>query len=164
MYAKSFVELCTYEGQQGDRETLREFVQTLETIRRRHENAVELMAQGVLELKETHAVDPPTENRIQYFLDRFYMARIGTRMLLNQHSTLFGEEDWATRDRPGMVGMVDEKCKVRNLVVDAHDAAGIICEQFYHVFPELAITEVRIFTIYPAIFPTSVFLLPFLHR
>ena len=75
MYAKSFVELCSFEGRQGDRETLRAFVSSLESVRRRHENAVELMAQGVLELKETHAVDPPTENRIQYFLDRFYMSR-----------------------------------------------------------------------------------------
>ena len=34
------------------------------------------MAQGVLELKDSHAVDTQTEMSIQYFLDRFYMSRI----------------------------------------------------------------------------------------
>lgn len=44
------------------------------------------MAQGVLELKESHDVDVQTENNIQYFLDRFLMSRISIRMLINQHS------------------------------------------------------------------------------
>ena len=47
------------------------------------------MAQGVLELKETHHVDKQTETSIQYFLDRFYMSRISLKMLLNQHILLF---------------------------------------------------------------------------
>ncbi len=141
MYAKSFMELCSFEGRTGDRETLKSFCEVLEDIRRRHENSVEQMAQGILELKEEHPVDPPTENRIQYFLDRFYMSRIGSRMLLNQHSTLFGEDELG-KDMPGMVGMIDERCQVRRLVVDAHDAAGIICEQYYQIFPELNVTEV----------------------
>lgn len=44
------------------------------------------MAQGVLELKDSYEIDLHTENSIQYFLDRFYMSRIGIRMLINQHS------------------------------------------------------------------------------
>lgn len=44
------------------------------------------MAQGVLELKDSFEIDLHTENSIQYFLDRFYMSRIGIRMLINQHS------------------------------------------------------------------------------
>lgn len=47
------------------------------------------MAQGVLELKESHKIDQQTENSIQYFLDRFYMSRISIRMLINQHSKLY---------------------------------------------------------------------------
>jgi pyruvate dehydrogenase kinase 2/3/4 len=42
--------------------------------------------QGILELKEAHGIEASTENRIQYFLDRFYMSRISIRMLINQHS------------------------------------------------------------------------------
>lgn len=55
-------------------------------IRNRHKDIVETMAQGVLELKESHDVDVQTENNIQYFLDRFLMSRISIRMLINQHS------------------------------------------------------------------------------
>ena len=42
------------------------------------------MAQGVLELRESHTVDNKTEMAIQYFLDRFYMSRISIRMLMHQ--------------------------------------------------------------------------------
>lgn len=44
------------------------------------------MAQGVMELKEAHAINANVEANIQYFLDRFYMNRISIRMLINQHS------------------------------------------------------------------------------
>lgn len=47
------------------------------------------MAQGVLELKDSHEVDNQTEHSVQYFLDRFYMSRISIRMLINQHSNNF---------------------------------------------------------------------------
>lgn len=57
-------------------------------IRNRHSDTVQTMAQGVLELKESHPVDQQTENSIQYFLDRLYMSRISIRMLINQHSML----------------------------------------------------------------------------
>lgn len=62
------------------------FCERLVHIRNRHADVVQTMAQGVLELKESHEVDTGTENSIQYFLDRFYMSRISIRMLINQHS------------------------------------------------------------------------------
>lgn len=62
------------------------FCKILVKIRNRHSDVVQTMAQGVLELKDSHEIDLHTENSIQYFLDRFYMSRIGIRMLINQHS------------------------------------------------------------------------------
>ena len=59
-----------------DDTTLARFCQTLKTIQHRHNNVVQTMAQGVLELKDTHKVDNQTDMNIQYFLDRFYMSRI----------------------------------------------------------------------------------------
>ena len=67
-----------------DDATLARFCQTLKTIQHRHNNVVQTMAQGVLELKDTHKVDNQTDMNIQYFLDRFYMSRISLRMLLHQ--------------------------------------------------------------------------------
>ena len=75
-YAQSFKDLCQFEEQSGDKETLAAFCQTLQNITTRHENVVQTMAQGVLELKDSHSVDIQTEMSIQYFLDRFYMSRI----------------------------------------------------------------------------------------
>ena len=47
------------------------------------------MAQGVLEMKGNNAEIPThIEDRIQYFLDRFYINRIGIRMLIHQHREL----------------------------------------------------------------------------
>lgn len=64
------------------------FVDTLIKVRNRHHNVVPTMAQGILEYKDACTVDPVTNQNLQYFLDRFYMNRISTRMLMNQHSKL----------------------------------------------------------------------------
>ena len=71
-------------GSATDQATLAHFCQTLKTVQTRHANVVQTMAQGVLELKESHTVDKQTDMAIQYFLDRFYMSRISMRMLINQ--------------------------------------------------------------------------------
>ena len=67
-----------------DKAILANFCQTLKTMQTRHTNVVQTMAQGVLELKESHTVDKQTDMAIQYFLDRFYMSRISMRMLIHQ--------------------------------------------------------------------------------
>merc|ERR1719318_1326076 len=70
------------------------------------------MAQGVLELKETHHVDNQTEMSIQYFLDRFYMSRIG---------------------------MIDPHCKVKSVIMDAFQNAAYLCEEYYECAPDIEI-------------------------
>ena len=67
-----------------DEEVLAQFCQSLKTIQTRHSNVVQTMAQGVLELRDSHTVDKQTDMAIQYFLDRFYMSRISIRMLIHQ--------------------------------------------------------------------------------
>lgn len=72
------------------------FVDILIKVRNRHHNVVPTMAQGIIEYKDACTVDPITNQNLQYFLDRFYMNRISTRMLMNQHSKLVhcGHEIW----------------------------------------------------------------------
>lgn len=80
-YERSFQEILEFEKSESEDEKVRmKFTQTLVKIRNRHSNVVPTMAQGVLELKETHVVDQQTEHSIQYFLHRFYMSRISIRM------------------------------------------------------------------------------------
>ena len=45
-YAQSFIELCAFEGLRGDRDDLKDYVNTLAVIAKRHVNAVQTMAQG----------------------------------------------------------------------------------------------------------------------
>ena len=71
-------------GMSTDQDTLADFCQALKTIQARHSHVVQTMAQGVLELRDSHTVDNKTEMAIQYFLDRFYMSRISMRMLIHQ--------------------------------------------------------------------------------
>lgn len=57
-------------------------------IRDRHSDVVQTMAQGVIEMKEQsgESIEPSIELSMQYFLDRLYMSRTSTRMLIDQHS------------------------------------------------------------------------------
>lgn len=104
-YERSFKEILGFEKSDAESiKTLEDFCETLIKIRNRHSNVVQTMAQGVLELKETHQVDQQTEHSIQYFLHRFYMCRISIRMLINQHAALFGGD---LAGHPRHIGCID---------------------------------------------------------
>jgi len=136
-YAQSFRDLVEFESSsQTDRVNLANFCQTLKTVQTRHTNVVQTMAQGVLELKESHAVDNQTDMAIQYFLDRFYMSRISMRMLIHQHTLLF--EPDADKDTP-RIGMIDPHCKVKSVIMEAFQNAAFLCEEYYDCAPDIEI-------------------------
>lgn len=138
-YETSFSEVILYEKTNpNDPDVLESFCKSLIKIRNRHSNVVPTMAQGVLELKETHPVDQQTEHSIQYFLHRFYMSRISIRMLINQHATLFGSDVSAP---VGHVGCVDPNCNVSAVIHDAYDNAKFLCEQYYLAAPDLLVEQ-----------------------
>ncbi|XP_050426263.1 pyruvate dehydrogenase (acetyl-transferring) kinase, mitochondrial isoform X2 [Adelges cooleyi] len=139
-YAQSFKDVLEFEIDDGLTEsTLSKFTQALVKIRNRHSDVVQTMAQGVLELKESHKIDTHTENSIQYFLDRFYMSRIGIRMLINQHTLLFGEH--LKNNQYQHIGCIDPNCNVMNVVKDAYENARFLCDQYYLTSPELQINQ-----------------------
>lgn len=107
-YEMSFQEILTFEkADQNLRKTHEDFCDALIKIRNRHSNVVQTMAQGVIELKETHKLDQLTEQCIQYFLNRFYMSRISIRMLINQHAALFGSTADLALNNPRHIGCID---------------------------------------------------------
>lgn len=140
-YSQSFRDLMEFDKDKlpdsdVDAEDLANFCQTLKTIQARHTNVVQMMAQGVLELKDSHQVDNQTDMAIQYFLDRFYMNRISLRMLLHQHIMLF--EPDADKDT-NVIGMINPNCKVKGVINEAFQAATILCEDYYDRAPEIDI-------------------------
>uniref|UniRef100_A0A8C9YXF1 Protein-serine/threonine kinase n=1 Tax=Sander lucioperca TaxID=283035 RepID=A0A8C9YXF1_SANLU len=117
------------------------FTQTLVNVRNRHNNVVPTMAQGVVEYKEAFGVDPVTNQNVQYFLDRFYMSRISTRMLMNQHTLIF--EGSVNPAHPKHIGSIDPSCDVVEVVKDAYETSKMLCEQYYLTSPDMEITEVN---------------------
>ncbi|KAG1674372.1 [Pyruvate dehydrogenase (acetyl-transferring)] kinase, mitochondrial [Nymphon striatum] len=137
-YEQSFKDVLQFEKSDPCPSTLDRFTETLNMIRNRHSNVVLTMAQGVIELKESHDIDQQTEYSIQYFLDRFYMSRISIRMLINQHTILFGND---LNGHKRHIGTIDPLCRVSSVVEDAYENAKFLCDQYYLASPELLISE-----------------------
>lgn len=139
-YSQSFEELLKFEKRSPeDPHTLNDFLEILIKIRNRHNDVVPTMAQGVIEYKEKFGFDPFISSNVQYFLDRFYTNRISFRMLINQHTLLFG--DAACLAQPKHIGSIDPACNVAEVVRDAYETAKMLCEQYYMTAPELKIGE-----------------------
>ncbi|XP_067280831.1 pyruvate dehydrogenase kinase, isozyme 3b [Pseudorasbora parva] len=139
-YSQSFEELLEYEKRSPeDPHTLNDFLEILIKIRNRHNDVVPTMAQGVIEYKEKFGFDPFISSNVQYFLDRFYTNRISFRMLINQHTLLFG--DATCLAQPKHIGSIDPACNVAEVVRDAYETAKMLCEQYYMTAPELKIGE-----------------------
>lgn len=106
------------------------FSQTLNQIKRRHDGVVTTVAQGILEWKRRRQ-RMQIDNNIQSFLDRFYMSRIGIRMLIGQHIAL---TDQSHNKDPTYVGIICTKTNVRDLAEEAIENARFVCEDHYGLF------------------------------
>lgn len=71
------------------------------------------------------------DHNIQAFLDRFYMSRIGIRMLIGQHIAL---TDQGKNPDPNYVGIICTKTNVRDLAEEAIENARFVCEDHYGMF------------------------------
>jgi len=146
-YMRSFQEIIEFEKMdEVSPRNLEHFCDSLVKIRNRHSDVVETMAQGVLELKDSHDIDHQTEHSIQYFLDRFYMSRISIRMLINQHTLLFGGQ---LERAPGpnqskYIGCIDPHCNLVSVIKDAYENSRFLCDQYYLASPELIINQFRL--------------------
>ena len=108
----------------------RKFSRTLEGIKRRHDSVVTTVAQGINEYKRKRQ-RMQIDSSIQSFLDRFYMSRIGIRMLIGQHIAL--TEQTNTR-HPNYVGIICTKTNVKELAEEAIENARFVCEDHYGLF------------------------------
>uniref|UniRef100_A0A671ETK8 Protein-serine/threonine kinase n=1 Tax=Rhinolophus ferrumequinum TaxID=59479 RepID=A0A671ETK8_RHIFE len=132
-YIQSLMELVEFhERSPDDQKVLSDFVDTLITVRNRHHNVVPTMAQGIIEYKDSCTVDPVTNQNLQYFLDRFYMNRISTRMLMNQHS------NGNSNHYPDFYNN-----NFSAVVQDAFECSRMLCDQYYLTSPELKLTQVN---------------------
>ncbi|KAK9452228.1 pyruvate dehydrogenase kinase [Limtongia smithiae] len=104
------------------------FTDCLSVIKKRHDPVVATVAQGINEYKHSRQ-RMQIDSTIQSFLDRFYMSRIGIRMLIGQHIAINEEPA-----RENYVGVICTKTNVRELAQDAIENARFICEDYYGLF------------------------------
>ncbi|XP_068218042.1 pyruvate dehydrogenase (acetyl-transferring) kinase, mitochondrial-like isoform X1 [Palaemon carinicauda] len=135
LYCKSFGDLMEFEGKDANANLIDKFTDALTKIRNRHQDVVMTMAQGIMELKDAHRIDNNMEAYIQYFLDRFYMNRISIRMLINQHTLLFGD----SINSHHHIGCIDPHCDIVRVIEDAYSNARFLCDQYYLASPELVV-------------------------
>lgn len=132
-YVQSFTDIvriarpCTLEDE-------RNFQQIVEGILERHRNVVPLLAQGVLEVKKKNGLDNCPF--LQDFLNRFYLSRIGIRMLQSQYLYLH-------RPTPGFVGVIDSRCSPAEIAENAIHDASLVCERAYGQVPSANIHGAR---------------------
>jgi pyruvate dehydrogenase kinase 2/3/4 len=100
----------------------------IEGIKRRHDGVVTTVASGIVELKQ-HRGPNTVDTEIQSFLDRFYLSRIGIRMLIGQHIAL--QKSSPNQD---YVGIICTRTNVCEIAQDAIDNARFICEDHYGLF------------------------------
>ncbi|GAN00876.1 alpha-ketoacid dehydrogenase kinase [Mucor ambiguus] len=104
------------------------FVKAIENVKRRHDPVVTTMAQGIIEYKQ-HRKTSMIDADVQQFLDRFYMSRIGIRMLIGQHSALYRGPFMRN-----YVGVICTRTNIKDIAQDAIANARFICEDHYGLF------------------------------
>ncbi|KAN0063694.1 [Pyruvate dehydrogenase (acetyl-transferring)] kinase isozyme 2 [Thecaphora frezii] len=131
-----------------------DFTKALEKIKKRHDAVVTTVAQGVLEYKRSRKANT-IQADVQSFLDRFYMSRIGIRILIGQHIALSrtsptmssalieggsaGLSNDIARSSTSPAGeeYVGIICTNTNVGAMAHEAienARFVCEEHYGLF------------------------------
>jgi signal transduction histidine kinase len=138
---------------------LESFTQALYTIKRRHNNVVETMAQGMLEFQDREGLEKSRKyaTSIQYFLDRFYMNRVSIRMLIAQHLALHEDLIHTTEKSHRYIGLFHPSLMVKGVVADAAENAADLCEHYYMVAPDVEIRELNAEDIQFAYVPTHLY-------
>ncbi|GAA6108118.1 pyruvate dehydrogenase (acetyl-transferring) kinase isozyme 1, mitochondrial [Tachysurus ichikawai] len=141
-YIQSLLDILEFKEQNANNgKVISDFTDAVIKILSRHNDVVPTMAQGVVEYKEAYGTDSVTSQNMQYFLDRFYMSRISIRMLLNQHTLLFGGKVQVNPAHPKQIGSIDPFCRVTDVIKDAYENARDLCDRYYINSPELKLDE-----------------------
>ncbi|EYU45459.1 hypothetical protein ABFS82_14G000300 [Erythranthe guttata] len=134
-YLDSFRDLRSFPDIKDKNDEF-EFTQMIKMIKVRHNNVVPTMALGVQQLKKdlNPKMDYNDLDEIHQFLDRFYMSRIGIRMLIGQHVALHDPNP-----PPDCVGYIHTKMSPVEVARSASEDARSICLREYGSSPDINI-------------------------
>jgi pyruvate dehydrogenase kinase 2/3/4 len=158
-YIQSCMDILNYTGEINSPATEEEFSRVIEAIYERHGSVLVQMARGAYEFRqairrEKGTTDIELEEDTHAFLDRFYLCRIGIRVLIGQYLAL--------RHPPvtNYIGIICSQTSPYEIVKRAIDDAAFMCTRKYGDAPEVIITG-RLDLTFPYV-PTH--LRTFVHR
>jgi Mitochondrial branched-chain alpha-ketoacid dehydrogenase kinase len=137
-YHQSFNEIVNFQPEIETPEREQQFAELIGNIYERHGNVLVQMARGAYEFRQAirsekgdHAeLEEDTHN----FLDRFYLCRIGIRVLIGQYLAL--------RQPPveNYVGIICSQTSPYEIVKRAIDDAAFMCTRKYGEAPDVIMT------------------------
>ncbi|CAG8545815.1 8087_t:CDS:2 [Paraglomus occultum] len=128
LYCNSFNVIRNFP-EINDDETDREFTQLLKQTVNLHAENIPTLARGFQECKKYMS-----NEAIKRFLDDLIRARIGIRLIAEQHIALHERSD------PNFIGIIDARTHPENLIRTRADFVQSLCEVHYGSFPEICIT------------------------
>lgn len=136
IYLSSFLDLLQ-QPKPSSPQAEQNFGLLLQNLYQNHSNVLRQMARGVLELKMQQQRHPVLQDQHRLsmvdeaFLDRFYMSRVGIRVLAGQylalrHQLLLNNDDIIPKE---YVGMINRETSPNRVVQRAIEDATILCQQ-----------------------------------
>jgi len=114
------------------------FTEVMADLVQTHANTISILARGFLEARKY--IQPKDVTR---FLDEHLRARIGTRLIAEQHLSLHytsQPHNEIVDDNPGYIGVIETKLKPALVVEHCANTVGEICELKYGVRPTVNIS------------------------
>nr|CAH8831677.1 unnamed protein product [Trichobilharzia regenti] len=129
LYEETFDTLMKYEECASKTPSaVSAFTDDMDGILRKHSRVVEILALGIKEIQSSSSWTVDEELQLQYFLDRFYVNRIGIRTLLNQHVLLYGPSFGNIQSH---IGNIDPDCSPVQIAINAYSYSRLLCMQVY---------------------------------
>jgi Mitochondrial branched-chain alpha-ketoacid dehydrogenase kinase len=135
-YIQSCLEIMAFDKHIDNMQKEEEFARVIENIYERHASVLVQMARGAYEFrqavrKQDGNSDFELEEETHAFLDRFYLCRIGIRVLIGQYLAL--------RQPPveNYVGIICSMTSPYEIVKRAIDDAAFMCTRKYGDAPEV---------------------------
>jgi len=140
-YEQSFEEVMSFDEtrlQDADSNDDEVFRNMLDSIYFRHQDTLVMIAKGLHEFKQSEPgkallidKDLSDVREIHDYFDRFFLSRIGIRVLIGHFLDLYGEP------KPDFVGMVNLKTSAVEVARQAAEDAKYMCERQYGEAPEV---------------------------
>lgn len=134
-YIQSFIDFRDYNINNISNNTSL-FLEMVKNVYERHAPTLITMAKGIHEIKKINKIQ--MEN-ISELLDRFYMSRIGIRVLLGHYIELHKENSDGLTESQNYFGIICKETNPKKILNDAIEDASYVATRNNHILPKFNI-------------------------